>query len=149
MVSQKCQYALRAVFELAKRHGQGPVSIAEVAESQSIPPRFLESILGEIRRAGFVESRRGAEGGYFLAVRPRSLSVGKIVRLIEGDPGPITCADDASRPSGCAIHDHCVFAPMWQQVHDAVSEIYDTTTFQDLVDREDQMRTDYVPDYVI
>ncbi len=88
-VSQKCQYALRAVFELASRHGDAPTSIREIAQAQAIPPKFLELILVQLRKAGFVESRRGAHGGYFLAVGPAALTVGEIIRFIDGPIAPV------------------------------------------------------------
>jgi len=76
LVSQKAQYALRAVFELARRHGKGWVKISDIADTQAIPIRFLEVILGQMKQAGFVVSRRGTEGGYMLAVAPGELTVG-------------------------------------------------------------------------
>ena len=103
MVSQKCQYALRAVFELAKRHGRGPVRIGDVAKAQAIPPRFLEVILNQLKQAGFVESRRGNEGGYLLARAPERLTVGEIVRFVEGPIRPVTCTPDSTE-TACSLH---------------------------------------------
>jgi Rrf2 family protein len=148
MVSQKCQYGLRAVFELAKHYGEGPVTIAEIAEAQAIPVRFLEVILGQLKRAGFVESRRGKEGGYLLSRRPGGLTVGEIVRFIEGPIGPVECVagDPAER---CPLHGDCVFLSMWERVSKAVAGVYDSTTLEDLV-REDRRRSGrYVPTYSI
>ena len=75
-ISKKCQYALRAVFELAVRNTGQPVKIQQIAGAQNIPPRFLEVILNQLRHAGFVESRRGNEGGYMLAPGAEELTVG-------------------------------------------------------------------------
>ena len=86
-VSQKTRYALRAVFELAKRYGQGPVRISDIAEKQAIPPRFLEGILNQLRQAGLLRSVRGARGGYELAEQPARLSVGDIC-LLYTSPSP-------------------------------------------------------------
>ena len=98
MVSQKCQYAIRATFELAKRHGQGPVKISEIAETQSIPVRFLEVILNQLRQGGFVQSRRGADGGYYLIRKADELMVGDIIQFIEGPLVPVAClAEKASQ----------------------------------------------------
>ena len=88
-LSQKCQYAIRAVFQLAKEHGGGPIKIADVAEAQAIPPRFLELILGELKQGGFTESRRGKRGGYLLARPPAQITVGDIIRFVEGPLGPV------------------------------------------------------------
>ena len=90
-VSQRCQYTLRALFELAKRQGSTPVTAAEIAESQAIPPRFLELILQGLRGKGIVDSRRGNQGGYVLTVAPESISVGDIIRTVDGWLAPVEC----------------------------------------------------------
>jgi Rrf2 family transcriptional regulator, cysteine metabolism repressor len=135
MVSQKCQYSIRAVFELAKRNGRGPVKIVDIAETQAIPLRFLEIILHQLRRAGFVQSRRGAMGGYLLAREPETITVGEIVRFVEGPLAPVACMTDKAA-GACALDGVCAFIGMWRQVAAAVSEVYDRISFQDLVDNE-------------
>ena len=147
MVSQKCQYALRAVFELSKDYGKGPAKIADVAEVQAIPVRFLEVILSQLKQGGFVESRRGREGGYLLSRSPDRLAVGDIIRFVEGPIGPVSCV--AGTPTErCPLHGGCVFLGMWERAREAVTEVYDTTTFQDLVD-EERRSGRYVPSYTI
>ena len=148
VVSQKCQYAVRAVFELSKRHGAGPVRIADVAEAQAIPVRFLEVILNQLKQGGFVLSQRGARGGYVLARPPEELTVGDIIRFIEGPLGPVECAMGGSR-TACPLHDDCVFLPMWEKVRDAISGVYDETTFQSLVEQDARRGQVYVPAYQI
>src|SRR5512133_2739522 len=91
IVTQKCQYAMRAVFELARREGQGPVKINEIAEAQAIPQRFLENILNQLKQSGILESRRGKEGGYLLARPSREITAGMIIRLVEGSICAIDC----------------------------------------------------------
>ena len=81
MVSQKCQYAIRATFELARRNGRGPIKIGEIAEAQAIPVRFLEVILNQLRQGGFVQSRRGA-GGCYLVRQPEEIKVGEITSML-------------------------------------------------------------------
>jgi Rrf2 family transcriptional regulator, cysteine metabolism repressor len=139
MVSQKCQYAIRAVFELAKRHGQGPVKISGIAEAQAIPLRFLEVILSQLRRVGFVQSRRGTAGGYMLARRPDSVMVGEIVRFIEGPLVPVACMTDKNSGE-CALSGRCVFIVMWKRLADSMSNVYDNISFQDLVNEEAAMK---------
>jgi Rrf2 family transcriptional regulator, cysteine metabolism repressor len=134
MVSQKCQYAIRAVFELAKRRGHGPVKISDIAEAQAIPLRFLQVILNQLRRGGFVESRRGAEGGYFLSREPDGLTVGEIVAFIEGPLVPVACMASLQAAAECSLHGRCVFTGMWQRAARAMSDVYDHISFQDLVD---------------
>lgn len=135
LVSQKCQYALRAIFELAKQAGAGPVKTAEIAELQAIPKRFLETILRQLKQAGFVDSIRGNEGGYILARPAEDLSVGEVIRFVEGPVGPVECVAEQGAPK-CPLHGDCVFLPMWDKVRTATEQIYDTTTFQDLVEEE-------------
>ena len=147
-VSQKCQYALRAVFELARRHGEGPTSIREIASAQAIPPRFLELILAELRKGGFVQSRRGVHGGYFLARLPRAVSAGEIIRFIDGPVAPVRCVGDR-RGADCPLYGECAFMGMWTRARDAVAEVYDTTTFQDLIDAEQTSPAGYATAYCI
>jgi Rrf2 family protein len=139
MVSQKCQYAIRAIFELAKRHGQGWARISDIAETQAIPLRFLEVILNQLRRAGFVQSRRGADGGYLLARRPDQVMVGEIIQFMEGPQVPVACMTGGAAGE-CSLHGNCVFIGMWKRVEKALSDVYDQTSFQDLVEDEKKMR---------
>lgn len=149
-VSQKCQYALRALFELAKQHGKGPVRIADVAQAQAIPIRFLEVILSELKQGRFVESRRGKAGGYLLAMEPDEVTVGDVVRFVEGPLGPVGCVEEGASTEGvCPLHGNCVFLAMWARVQKAVSSVYDTTTLRDLLAEEKRMWARYVPNYAI
>ena len=147
-ISQKCQYGLRAVFELAKRRGNHPTTIGEIASAQRIPPRFLELILGEIRRAGYVESRRGVAGGYMLAGEPSDLTVGDIIRLIEGPLAPVHCivSEDSEY---CPLKGQCAFMGMWVRASHAVEEVYDQTSFQDLIEEEAALRSQRAPMWCI
>lgn len=147
-VSQKCQYGLRALFELAKHRAGAPLSVCQIAEIQAIPPRFLELILGELRRGGFVESRRGVHGGYLLAVDPAGLYVGQIIRFIDGPVAPVRCVA-GERDSDCPLYGSCAFMSMWNKARDAVSDVYDTTSFQNLIDEEAAAAKNYVASYCI
>lgn len=147
-VSQKCQYALRALFELAKRCGNGPTSIRRIAEAQAIPPKFLELILSELRKGGFALSRRGVHGGYTLAVEPASLTAGQIIRFIDGPVAPVKCLGE-DRRSDCPLSGECAFMDMWTKARDAVAEVYDNTTFQDLIDAQLAAGHGYVASYCI
>jgi Rrf2 family transcriptional regulator, cysteine metabolism repressor len=134
MVSQKCQYSIRAVFELARRYGEGPVKISEIAEVQAIPLRFLEIILNQLKRAGFVHSMRGATGGYLLVRQPKSMTIGEIVRFIEGPLAPVACMTGKTGET-CSLDGDCAFIGMWERAAAAVAEVYDSISFQDLVDK--------------
>jgi len=147
-VSRKCQYALRAMFELSKRHQRGPVRSTEIAESQAIPPKFLELILGELRRGGFVESRRGPRGGYLLQGRPDRRTVGEIIRFVDGPIAPVGCVAGTEQPD-CPLHGGCAFIDMWSRARDAGNQIFDNTTFQDLIDEDPSCGGRHVANYCI
>jgi Rrf2 family protein len=123
-ISVKGEYALQAIFDLAAQRPGEPVRIGDIARRQSIPQKFLELILAGLKQGGFVESRRGAEGGYLLARGPESITVGEVLRFVEGPQ------KTRHRPRG---QGDTPFADMWQQVDQAVSDIVDKTTFADLL----------------
>lgn len=148
LISKKSRYALRSVLELAKRKGAGPVKISEIAATQFIPRKFLEAILVQLKQAGFVESIRGSDGGYMLTREPETLTVGDIIRIVQGLPDPVECLSE--NPSdNCPLRVNCVFVPMWEEMRKAITNIYDSTTFQDLVTRDKEMNGHSACDYAI
>jgi len=130
-MSQKCEYGLRILLELTGQQGNGPVSVSEIAVSQAIPQRFLELIVKELREAGMVNSHRGARGGYTLAKDPEKLTVGKIVRLLDGSLNPMDCKSCGGERE-CDLHGTCVFSDLWQQAEAALDSLYDSVTFAEL-----------------
>lgn len=146
-VSQKTQYALRAMFELARRHGSGPTRIGDIAEIQAIPPRFLEGILNQLRQAGLLRSVRGARGGYELALEPSEISVGDMMRIIEGPISPTECLEGSD--ADCPLYGSCAFLPMWRRAAQALAAVYDGTTFADLLEEDERMRQGAPLNYVI
>jgi Rrf2 family cysteine metabolism transcriptional repressor len=148
VLSQKSQYAVRALLELAKRHGAGPVATAQVAEAQCIPVRFLENILSQLRLAGIVESVRGKEGGYRLSRAPQDVAVGEVLRVIQGPVSEVGCAEPAGGDT-CPLRSGCVLLPMWEKAHRAMMDVYDGTSFQDLVDQQREADASHVLDYAI
>jgi Rrf2 family protein len=146
-VSQKCQYALRALFELALRYPADIVTtVSEIAETQSIPPRFLEQILSKLRTGGYIESRRGNQGGYVMTVSPSSISVGEIIRFVEGTDESVDCLKKPGS-SHCPFRGGCVFKNLWERAKSATSDIFDATTFQDLLDKQRTIKNEL--DYTI
>jgi len=146
-ITQKSKYALRATLELAMRSGHGPVSIGEIAKAQSIPARFLEAILAQLKRAGLVESRRGNEGGYVLARPPARISVGDVLRVVQGS---LADPDAAGRSQGSSPHaSQVVFGPIWESAVRSASSVYDAASFQVLVDRYRTALGNNAPDYSI
>jgi len=147
-ISRKCQYALRAVFELALRDTGQPVKISEIAGAQNIPTRFLEVILNQLRHAGFVESRRGNEGGYMLARPAWEITVGQIIQYAQGSIS--LSADNTGRlDKSQYFYGDYAFKELWQKLSRAIYQICDNTTFTELVESETARKTATVPNYAI
>lgn len=139
-LSLECQYAVRALFELAKREGQGLVRLREVAESQHIPGRFLENILNKLRKGGFVESRRGKDGGFKLCRSASEVSVGDVIRFIENSVHPVNCVVNMQ----CPLDGRCIFIKLWEEAKNAVEQVYDNKMLSDLV-RDEQTAFQCLP----
>ena len=133
LISKKHQYALRAIYELARQLGNGPVKISQIAEAQAIPERFLEVILGQLKKSGFVESKRGYQGGYELVIQPGQLTVGALMRYLQSGVDITHCMAPIPE-SDCPFQGDCAFYPMLKQVKDAIFKVYNETTIQDLLD---------------
>jgi Rrf2 family protein len=123
-ISVKGEYALQAIFDLASQRPGEPVRIADIARRQKIPQKFLELILAGLKQGGFVESRRGAEGGYLLARPADSITVGEVLRFVEGP--------QANKKNPRRKQD-TPFTDTWQEVDRAISGILDHTSFADLL----------------
>jgi Rrf2 family protein len=135
-ISKKCQYALRAVLELAfSGDGRRPVKVQHIAAAQGIPPRFLEVILNQLRHAGIVESLRGKKGGYILAQNAGDLTVGRIIRHIQG-PVLAVAAEAGNDTAGGSFRGDRAFGQLWEQAAAALAGVYDGTTFAELLERE-------------
>lgn len=147
-MSQKCQYAVRSVFQLAKRQGTGATKISEIAKAQAIPIRFLENILNQLKGGGFVESVRGKKGGYLLVRSPKELTVGDIVRFVEGPLSPVECTASGKK-GACPMYGRCVFLSLWKRAQDALESVYEGTTFHDLVVQEANERQKCALDFCI
>ena len=139
-ISVKGEYALQAILDLAMYQRGLPVKIADIARRQKIPQKFLELILAGLKQGGFVESRRGAEGGYLLARPADGITVGQVIRYVEGAK---------ASNGGAKGRADSPFSQMWREVDESVSSVIDRTTFADIVRvwRERQGR--YVPNWDI
>ena len=136
------------MFELAKRYGQGPVKIQEIARAQALPVQFLEGILSELKQAGFLASLRGKRGGYSLTRPPGEITFGEVVRFVEGPLNPVDCATEGPA-AACPLASACVFLPVWQEAEAAVGQVYDSLTFQELLDRAERLCADRALEYTI
>ncbi|MFH0764372.1 MAG: Rrf2 family transcriptional regulator [Candidatus Omnitrophota bacterium] len=139
-ITYKGDYALKALFQLALEYNEGGiVSITEIAKPGDMPTKFLEQILLTLRKGGFVKSKRGINGGFFLARRPKDITVGEIIRFIEGPIEPISCISE-EHYKGCKDVACCIFRDVWKEVGDAISVVIDTLTFEELVLRYKEKR---------
>jgi len=129
---KKGQYALRAIYELAKRKDEGPTKISAIAAAQGIPRRFLEVILNQLKGSGLVASKRGFYGGYFLSKAPDEITVGDVLRYLQKDQEGAGCLACVSQKA-CPFLERCAFTTLWQKVKSAAFKIYDATTMQDLL----------------
>ena len=132
-ITYKGDYALKTILGLALHYGNSPVTIHELAKQADIPLKFLEQILLDLKRGGFVESRRGKIGGYLLARHPSQIKLGEVVKFIDGPVEPIACAGKSYK--GCDDINRCIFRNIWRQIAEATSKIIDNITFEDLVKR--------------
>ena len=144
-ISKRCRYGLRAIFELALRGTSEPVKIQDIASYQAIPQRFLEIILSELKQGGFVESRRGSNGGYMLALPADELTVGDVISFLQGNNKK---GDQVINHSLNHRGDY-VFSKLWEEVSLAISDIYDATTFSSLVREELDHSQAYALNYAI
>jgi Rrf2 family protein len=147
-LSKKCKYALRALYRLTRDYEKGPVLIARVSEQERIPQKFLESILLQLKQAGIVESRKGRRGGYFLATPPNRITLGAIVRSMDGPLAPLPCAREAADQLcvECSDKSVCETRMVMREVRDAVAGILDHTTLAGVCSRfpdEDATALDY------
>jgi Rrf2 family cysteine metabolism transcriptional repressor len=139
-ISVKGEYALLAIFDLAANAGAEPVKIAEIARRQKIPQKFLELILASLKQGGFVESRRGAEGGYMLAKRAESISVGDVLHFVEGrQEERARLRKQADSP----------FSDLWERADFAIDSVLDATSFAHLVREWTEKHSRFVPNWEI
>ncbi len=130
-ITYRTDYALKALLDLALHHGQQPVSIRDLAMRIDAPVKFLEQVLVELKRGGFVESRRGNAGGYLLAKAPGKITLGEAVRFLEETIEPIACIQEGY--SKCKDKSCCVFTAIWSKIGRQIAQTLDNISFEDLV----------------
>lgn len=141
LTTQKHKYALRAVYELGKRYESGPVKLADIAEAQAIPLRFLEVIMAALKPSGLVASKRGYYGGYSLLRHPKAISVGDIFRFLDNVQSRDHCNACGDADKSCPLNDSCAFKPMWDDVQEAIYDVYDRTTIQYLISHAQNLQS--------
>ena len=135
MLSQKTRYAIRAMQHLADRYGEGPVQLAEIAAAQKIPANFLTTILSELGRFGIVDSQRGKDGGYWLALSPVDITYGDLIRVMRGSLALVPCASRFAHEKckNCLEEGDCRTRSLMLQVRDRTAELLDSIRLSDAI----------------
>lgn len=137
MLSKKAMYGLQALLSLARQHGGGPKLIADLAEQEQIPKKFLELILLQLKNAGILGSRKGKGGGYFLAKDPDQITMGSAIRVLDGTLAPVPCVSETAyqKCTECADEESCGIRLVMKDVRDAVADILDNTSLKEVLVR--------------
>lgn len=132
-LSTKGRYGLMAMFELALEYNNGPIPLREIAERQSLSDSYLEQLFATLRKDGLINSVRGAQGGYMLAASPEKITVGNILRSLEGDLSPADCIDD-TEVTECSKEDNCATKLVLLKIKKSIEEVVDSITLQTMID---------------
>jgi len=132
-IPMKVDYGVRALVELARHYGEGHVQTSDIASRQGIPEPYLEQLMTTLQKFGFVQSRRGPQGGHILAMSPESLDLGMVMNTLEGNGSPLDCFID---PNDCMFSDSCAQQEIWKSVEDSIQSVLSSTTLAHLVQRQ-------------
>ena len=140
MISKKTKYALKGLLYLARKYDQGPILISDLARDERIPKKFLELILLTLKNNGVLQSKKGKGGGYYLGKPPREISVGNVIRILEGTLAPVPCVSETAyaKCPECLDVRSCGIRFVMKDVRDAISNILDKTSLADMLEREEK-----------
>ena len=145
-LSTKGRYGARAMLDLALYYGEGPILLKDIAKRQQISERYLEHLILSLKAAGLVKSARGARGGFILAKPPSQIRLIEMIQILEGSIAPVDCVLD---PKVCSRASLCVTRDIWSEMNRAMSGILESTTLQDLVERQKEKEQHKVAMYYI
>lgn len=131
MLSTKGRYGLMAMYQLALDYGQGPISLKYIAEKQELSENYLEQLFSSLRKDGLLKSVRGAQGGYMLSSEPRDITVGQVLRSLEGDLAPAECA---LHGTDCTKEEGCSTKLVMVRIKEGIDNVVDSITLQNMVD---------------
>lgn len=143
LLSTKGRYGLRAVIDLAMNGETEAVALSGIAERQEISISYLEQLIAKLKKAGIVTSIRGAQGGYLLAKKAEDISVGSILRALEGDLNPVDCAEIDGNSSTCSGSDLCVTKYVWMRISDSINSTVDTMMLSELIGESKKVRSEH------
>lgn len=147
-VSFKGDYALKTILDLSLHYGRGITQIKDISKRQDIPGKFLEQLITTLKGAGYVKTIRGPKGGVMLAKEPSKITMGEIIRLMEGPTSPITCVSKSDHCK-CNFDKKCAFRGYFELIRDRINEVADNTTFKDIADKARKLQHTEVTDYSI
>lgn len=136
-ISTRGRYGTRLVLNLAMNYGKGPLQLKNIAREQDISLNYIEHLIGPLVAAGIVRTARGASGGAWLAKPPRDIKVSDVVSLFEGSTAPVECVDN---PGVCKRSTFCVTRDIWKEVKEAVNNVFESMSFQELVEKQNVKR---------
>jgi Rrf2 family protein len=142
-LSRRSEYGLRALIDLARHEGSGPIALAALAERNNLPPKFLEQIMAKLKRGGLVRTALGSHGGYALSEDAREASVGRIIRLLDGALAPVACVSlRYYEPCSCPDQATCALRDVMLDVRDNILDILDRETLGELAARKGRASID-------
>ena len=141
-ISTKGRYAIRMMLDLATNDNGEPIRLKDVARRQNISEKYLEQIIAILNKAGYVRSIRGPQGGYSLSREPEDYTIGMILRLTEGSLSPVECVEADALP--CDREESCVTRIIWQKLNDAINNVVDNITLEDLLQWQNAKGDDYI-----
>ena len=133
-LSTKGRYGLKAMLDLAVHCDEGQVALKSIAERQGLSENYLEQLFAALKKAKLVKSVRGSQGGYSLGRSPENISVGDILRTLEGSMSPTECVSENCESHHCGNLDCCVTRSVWEKIRDGINNVIDNITLQELVD---------------
>ncbi len=134
-ISTKGRYGLRMMIDIAMNQNEGPVSVRDIARRQSLSDKYLEQIITQANKAGLLKSIRGAGGGYQLSRPAKDISVGEILRVMEGSLSPVECVRErGAEPAPCQNAGECATYELWRDIKTAVDQVIDNRSLQDMID---------------
>ena len=142
-ISTKGRYGVRVMIDLASRYGEGPVLLRDIARRQAISEKYLWNLISPLKNAGFVNSFRGAHGGYALAKPPSEVNLAEIMRLLEG---PLCLVDCVEKPSGCDRSATCITRDVWEEASRKISITLESITLAEMVEKHREKEKNLPPE---
>ncbi len=151
MISKKTKYGLHALIYLAKHYSSGPALIADLAKQERIPRKFLEAILLELKKQGVLESKKGKGGGYALSRHPKDIKMGQVIRILDGPLAPVACVSQTAyrKCDECREESCCGIRIVMKEVRDAIANILDKTSLEDVIEKTDSKNLGMISNYQI